>query len=236
MYQLEPIATIESPYRQRFGIPRQPGLVNAQGSIVLLPGYDDPDALDGLEDFSHLWVTFLFHANADQGWKPKVKPPRLGGRKQVGVYASRSPFRPNFLGLSVLKIEAIEKDVKPVRIRVSGLDLLDSTPVVDIKPYVEYTDAITGTRTGFAPEPPEITQQVVFSDKARQALSIRPSADQDMAFIHQLLELDPRPAYKKNKPGGCIHTMRLADYEVKWVVDGELTTVIDIVSVKDFTE
>lgn len=98
---IEPIAIASSPFKERFGIPRQPGLVNARGSLIMRPGYDDPIMLDGLESFSHIWVTFQFHASIDQGWKKKVRPPRLGGKKQVGVLASRSPHRPNFLGLSL---------------------------------------------------------------------------------------------------------------------------------------
>jgi tRNA-Thr(GGU) m(6)t(6)A37 methyltransferase TsaA len=115
----------------------------------MLPGFDDPVMLDGLQEFSHVWITFAFHANLQQGWKKKVKPPRLGGRKQVGVFASRSPHRPNFLGLSVLKLEAIHTS-KPVSLSVSGIDLLDDTPVFDIKPYVAYSDSIGSARSGFA--------------------------------------------------------------------------------------
>lgn len=228
MYKLEVIATIESPFRQRFGIPRQPGLVDALGSICLKPGFDDPSMLDGLEGFSHLWVTFLFHANADQGWKAKVKPPRLGGRQQVGVYASRSPFRPNSLGLSALKIERIEKNKRPVRIHVSGLDLLDGTPVVDIKPYIEYTDSITGTLGGFAPEAPEKVQQVVFSDKSRVLLEQLDDSYINEELIRGVLELDPRPAYKKNKASERIYGMQLGEYEIKWQVEDILTTVVEI--------
>ncbi len=228
MYTLEKIAEVESPFTDRFGIPRQPGLVDAHGSLRLESGFDDPAMCDGLDGFSHLWVTFIFHANADQGWKPKVKPPRLGGKKQIGVYASRSPFRPNFLGLSALKIEGVERENKVSRIHVSGLDLLNGTPVVDIKPYVGYTDALTETRDGFAPEPPAVIQQVIFSPVAEQVLQSRPNGAEARQLIEQILSFDPRPAYQQGKPSSRQHGMRLYDFEVKWEVEGEQTMVTAI--------
>lgn len=227
-YTLEKIATVESPFTDRFGIPRQPGLVNVRGSLRLEAGFDDPAMFDGLEGFSHLWVTFVFHANAHQGWKTRVKPPRLGGRKQIGVYASRSPFRPNFLGLSVLAIEGIERRHKISRIHVSGLDLLNGTPVVDIKPYVSYSDAISGSRDGFAPEAPKTLQTVVFSRDAEACLQARRHGAEARELITQLLAYDPRPAYQRGKTADRIHGMRLYDFEVRWQVDGNKTTVLTV--------
>lgn len=225
--QIEPIAIVRSPYKQRFGIPRQPGLVNARGSVVMLPGYDDPVMLDGLQDFSHIWITFAFHANQQQGWKKKVKPPRLGGRKQVGVFASRSPYRPNFLGLSVLKLEAVHTG-KPVSLSVSGIDLLNDTPVFDIKPYVAYSDSIRDARSGFAQAAPETVQNVNFGDQALALLASRPGGEEDRQLIHDVLAQDPRPAYKTTRVTERNFGMLLGDYEVKWKVEGQTTKVVEL--------
>jgi tRNA-Thr(GGU) m(6)t(6)A37 methyltransferase TsaA len=224
---IEPIAVVDSPYKQRFGIPRQPGLANARGSIVMRPGFDDPVMLDGLEKFSHIWVTFIFHANIEQGWKKKVKPPRLGGKKQVGVLASRSPHRPNFLGLSVLRLDAV-KTQKPVRLLVSGIDLLDKTPVVDIKPYIAYTDAIADASSGFAQEAPTAVQRVTFDDKVLAVLAQRPNGLEDKQLIIDILSQDPRPAYKTTRVSKRNFGMLLGDYEIKWQVDGNLTRVVEL--------
>jgi tRNA-Thr(GGU) m(6)t(6)A37 methyltransferase TsaA len=225
--QIEPIAIVDSPFKQRFGIPRQPGLVNAKGSIIMRPGYDDPVMLHGLDQFSHIWVTFLFHANIEQGWKKKVKPPRLGGKKQVGVFASRSPHRPNFLGLSVLKLDAVTTQ-KPVRLLVSGIDLLDKTPVVDIKPYIAYTDAIPNASSGFAQEAPKPVQQVVFANKVLALLAQQPNGQEDKQLIIDILGQDPRPAYKTTRLTERNFGMLLGNYEVQWQVDGNLTRVVEL--------
>lgn len=227
MYTIEPIAIVSSPYKERFGIPRQPGLVNAKGSIILQPGYDDPIMLDGLQDFTHIWVTFQFHANIEQGWKKKVRPPRLGGKKQVGVFASRSPHRPNFLGLSVVKLEDIQTS-KPVQLHVSGIDLLDGTPVYDIKPYVAYVDAIAGTNSGFANTVPAPLQKVIFSEEVLAILNNRPDHEEDRKLIHDVLAQDPRPAYKTTRVTERNFGMLLGDYEVKWRVEGNTTHVVEL--------
>ncbi len=224
---IKPIAIVRSPYKQRFGIPRQPGLVNAKGSVVMLPGFDDPVMLDGLQEFSHVWITFAFHANLQQGWKKKVKPPRLGGRKQVGVFASRSPHRPNFLGLSVLKLEAIHTS-KPVSLSVSGIDLLDDTPVFDIKPYVAYSDSIGSARSGFAQAAPETVQNVTFSDEVLTLLSTRLNGEEDRQLIHDVLAQDPRPAYKTTRVTERNFGMLLGDYEIKWKIEGQTTEVVEL--------
>jgi tRNA-Thr(GGU) m(6)t(6)A37 methyltransferase TsaA len=227
MHPIEPIAIVNSPYKERFGIPRQPGLVNAKGSIIMQPGYDDPIMLDGLQDFSHIWVTFQFHANIDQGWKKKVRPPRLGGKKQVGVFASRSPHRPNFLGLSVLKLDSIQTS-RPIQLKVSGIDLLDGTPVLDIKPYIAYVDAVPEANSSFASETPKPKQEVIFSKEVLAILASRPNADEDTQFIHDVLAQDPRPAYKTNRLTERNFGMLLGDYEVKWRVQDNITHVVEL--------
>ncbi|HEY5733222.1 MAG TPA: tRNA (N6-threonylcarbamoyladenosine(37)-N6)-methyltransferase TrmO, partial [Gammaproteobacteria bacterium] len=180
-----------------------------------------------LQEFSHVWITFAFHANLQQGWKKKVKPPRLGGRKQVGVFASRSPHRPNFLGLSVLKLEAIHTS-KPVSLSVSGIDLLDDTPVFDIKPYVAYSDSIGSARSGFAQAAPETVQNVTFSDEVLTLLSTRLNGEEDRQLIHDVLAQDPRPAYKTTRVTERNFGMLLGDYEIKWKIEGQTTQVVEL--------
>jgi len=227
MHSLETIAISRSPYKERFGIPRQAGLVDARGSIIMQKGFDDPAMLAGLQEFSHIWVTFLFHANIEQGWKKKVRPPRLGSKQKVGVFASRSPFRPNFLGQSVLKLEEVHTD-KPVHLTVSGLDLLDGTPIVDIKPYVAYSDAVPDAQSGFASQAPDHTQEVIFSEETKAILKTRPNAREDEQLIRQVLALDPRPAYKHKQKQQRRYGMLLGDYEVKWEVEGSTTLVVEL--------
>ena len=139
-YSITPIATVHSPYKQKFGIARQPGLVPAAEVCIELNSKFTADSVRGLEAFEYVWISFIFHSVIGEGWLPLVRPPRLGGRQKMGVFATRSPHRPNHLGLSLLKLEYIEIG-KPVRIYCSGADLLDGTPVVDIKPYIPFVEA-----------------------------------------------------------------------------------------------
>src|SRR5690554_2357523 len=149
MHSIISIGYIESPYRQKFAIPRQPGLVkSARGAIRLENEFAHPDCTRGLEEFSHLWVQFIFHETQAQGWKPLVRPPRLGGNEKRGVFATRSTFRPNAIGLSVVELVEVQLSPKP-KLIVRGLDLLDGTPIIDIKPYLPYADAIPNARGGF---------------------------------------------------------------------------------------
>ena len=225
--QIEPIAIVRSPYKQRFGIPRQPGLVDARGTIEMLPKYNDPAMLDGLGDFSHIWVSFLFHGNIDQGWKKKVKPPRLGGKKQVGVFASRSPHRPNFIGLSALRLLKV-KTTQPPQLLVSGIDLLDATPVIDIKPYVAYSDSIEDATCGYAQAVPPLSQQVIFTDAAQAVMASRPDKDYELKLIHDVLAQDPRPPYKSSRTTERNFGMRLGDFEIQWQVENNTTFVVAI--------
>ena len=195
---IKPVALIHTPFKEKFGIPRQPGVApSARGVVELLPPYDQPQMLRGLEAFSHVWLIWCFHAVPRGQWQPLVRPPRLGGNRRVGVFASRAPFRPNPLGLSAVKLEAIEGS----RLLVSGVDLMDGTPLLDIKPYVPYSDCIPQATQGFARGAPEARLQVSFSPTAESQLLQHEHAEELRRLIVELLQIDPRPAYKQRQDG-----------------------------------
>lgn len=215
---LKPIGCIQSCYREKFGIPRQPNLVTeARASLWLEPPFT-LDAVRGLEAFSHVWLIFLFHTTEAQGWHMTVRPPRLGGNKRVGVFATRSTFRPNALGLSVVKLEQIQLVGAQVVLGLSGMELLDGTPVLDIKPYIPYADAIPAALAGFAQQaPPEYP--VVFSEQARMDCtqkSAQWNCDINL-LIRQILAQDPRPAYRAHDGLDTRrYAMKLYDFDVHW--------------------
>ena len=224
---LDPIAVVHSPFTDKFGVPRQPGLVpEARATVELLPPFDREEALRGIEEFSHLWLLFLFDRTAEQGWKPMVRPPRLGGNKRVGVFASRSNFRPNPLGLSVVELIGVKREGKKLLLEVRGGDLLDDTPVVDIKPYIPYADAIPEARGGFAPEPPKEALEVAFTEEAAaRCAELEASRYPELrALIERLLRLDPRPAYREDEAPRD-YGMRLHDFDVKWRMEGARVVV-----------
>ncbi len=201
-FSLTPIATVHSCYRQKFGIPRQPGLVSAaRGALELLPPYNRIEALRGLEQFSHLWVQFIFHQCLREEWKATVRPPRLGGNSKVGVFATRSTHRPNSLGLSVVKLEGIREEKGRLFLDISGLDLLDGTPVLDIKPYLPYADSLPEASGGFADAAPG-SWPVRFSEQAlQQCLQYEQQTGRPLRLlIEQVLAQDPRPAYHASQP------------------------------------
>lgn len=222
MFTFEPIAYVRSPYREKFAIPRQPGLVpSARGRVVLTGTANCEAAVDGLQTYSHLWLQFVFHATAGRGWKPKVRPPRLGGNSKVGVFSTRSTFRPNPIGLSVVKLDHLCFEDGHWQLCISGFDLLDGTPVLDIKPYLAYSDAIQATNDGFAQDLPP-TMPVEFSDLAQQQLAADPELAQ---LIREVLAQDPRPAYKRNKPDSKIYAVHLQNSNVQWQVIGQRAVV-----------
>jgi tRNA-Thr(GGU) m(6)t(6)A37 methyltransferase TsaA len=157
-FEFTAVGVIESPYKQKFAIPRQPGLIaEARGHLVLSPPFADDAIVRGIDSFSHLWLVFVFHETADKGWSPLVRPPRLGGNEKKGVFATRATFRPNPIGLSVVKLDGVERRGEQLVLKLSGIDLLDGTPVLDIKPYLPYADALPNAASGFAdaaPRPP----------------------------------------------------------------------------------
>lgn len=229
---LTPVATLRSPYRQKFAIPRQPALVReAIGEIMFLPEYADPNCLRGLEGFSHLWLLFLFHETAAQGWTPTVAPPRLGGSTKVGVFASRSTFRPNPIGLSVVEFLDVHQQGKELVLRVRGIDLLDGTPILDIKPYLPWVDAVPQARGGYAGTAPPATLQVQFAPQARQELAHHTQRHPDLeAFIRAVLGQDPRPAVHVRQGTERDYAMFLYDLNIRWQVQDNTCTVLAIES------
>jgi tRNA-Thr(GGU) m(6)t(6)A37 methyltransferase TsaA len=225
-FSLQVIGRVHGPFQEKFGIPRQPGLADVPAVIEMLAPYDVPEMFEGLEEFSHLWLSFVFHACLEQGWRKKVRPPRLGGNVHKGVFATRSPFRPNHLGLSVVKLDRLETVNGRVKLHVRGGDLLDRTPIVDIKPYISYTDSIAQASSGFAAEAPAARLQVVFSPEADRALSALPDAKLMTSQLATIISLDPRPAYQRNSRPERIWGMRFAGLDVRWQVRGDQALVI----------
>lgn len=219
-FEFNSIGYVESCFREKFGIPRQPGLVPAaRASIIIQAPYHQREAFDGLQEFSHLWVSFVFHHNLAQGWQPGVRPPRLGGNEKTGVFATRSPFRPNAIGLSVVELRDIKFHKDQTSLHIGSADLVDGTPVLDIKPYVPYTDSIPDARAGFAQEIPQATKKVFFSLAAEQSCEdLQRQLDTPVReLIEQVLQLDPRPAYKGDEDPK-LYGLRLYHFDVKWRV------------------
>jgi tRNA-Thr(GGU) m(6)t(6)A37 methyltransferase TsaA len=216
------IARIKSDFREKFGIPRQSGIVqNLRSTIRFEPEFRNADALRGLEGFSHLWIMWIFSENIRSTWSPTVRPPRLGGNKRLGVFATRSSFRPNPIALSCVKIEQINLDgAEGPEIIVSGADLMDGTPIVDIKPYLPYTDAHPEAMGGFADAVRQIKLHVKETDVLRKV-----SKDKRSALI-EVLEQDPRPAYQ-NDPERT-YGFTFANYEIKFKVQDDELEVVSV--------
>ncbi|UUM29943.1 tRNA (N6-threonylcarbamoyladenosine(37)-N6)-methyltransferase TrmO [Vibrio japonicus] len=230
MYSIEPIGYIESPYKEKFAVPRQPRLVPAANSRVRLSGAaNSPEALRGIEQFSHVWLLFLFDQNLEAGWKPTVRPPRLGGNERIGVFASRSTFRPNGIGMSAVEVKGVSKKGDQLYLELGSVDLVDGTPIVDIKPYIPYSDAINNAAGGYAEAEPE-TLLVEFSPDALAVLQSSKDKDMKQKVIEQVLAQDPRPAYKKNKPDTKEYAVNLFNLNVKFVANTNLITVTAIES------
>ena len=220
-FAIQPIAHIKTDFPAKFGIPRQSMLVNSlYGEIIFEAQYRNPDALRGLEDFSHLWLIWQFSQAVTDEWSPTVRPPRLGGNKRMGVFATRAPFRPNSLALSVVKIEKIDLHTSqgPV-ITVSGIDMLDNTPIFDIKPYLPHIDSIPDAAGGFALPSAYQKLEVIFTDAA---MAILPS---DMlSTLHAVLEQDPRPHYQDD--ANRIYGFSFNKFEIQFQVKENKLIVI----------
>ncbi|MGE0080608.1 MAG: tRNA (N6-threonylcarbamoyladenosine(37)-N6)-methyltransferase TrmO [Thiohalomonadaceae bacterium] len=227
-YTFRPIGVVHSPFKEKFGIPRQPGLVpEVRATLKLLPPFDREEALRGLEGFSHLWLVFVFHAVPEGPWKPTVRPPRLGGNERVGVFATRSMFRPNPIGLSVVELEGFGREDGRLVLHLRGADLLDGTPVLDIKPYLPYVDAIPDARGAYAPSAPATLAEIAFTPEAAAACAaLEPRHPGLTRLITAVLAQDPRPGYRTEEQGE--YGMRLMDVNVRWRAEGEQVTVIGI--------
>jgi len=232
----QPVGIVHSCYKEKFGIPRQPGLVpDAPARIELLEPCRSPMVVRGLARFSHIWVVFVFHKCLEAGWKPTVRPPRCGGNRRAGVFATRSPFRPNPVGLSCVELTAIHQQGARVELAVRGGDLLDQTPVLDIKPYLPWADALPQADGGFAADAPARLAEVRFSPRAEKACEKREVADIPglRKIITQMVSLDPRPAYAASGPDGKHYRFRVFDLDVEWTVCGDTVRVLDIRTIID---
>ena len=228
-YQFEPIGVIRSPYREKFAVPRQPNLVKAaQGELHLIAPYNDPISVKGLEQFSHIWILFHFHQVDPTKKRLMVRPPRLGGNKSLGVFATRSPFRPNNIGLSVVKLLDIIVEQNQVILKLEGLDLVDGTPVIDIKPYLPYCDSHPEANAGYAQIIPEQQLEVLFSVQAKLFLESQQNYPQLTILIEQVISQDPRPAYKRKNCHEQTYAISLYHFNIKWKVTGKLAIVEDI--------
>lgn len=222
------IARIRSDFPDKFGIPRQSGLLkNLHSTIVFEPEFRNADALRGLEGFSHLWLLWIFSENVRDTWKPTVRPPRLGGNTRLGVFATRSSFRPNPLAMSCVKIEKINLTGENApSITVSGADLMDGTPIVDIKPYLPYADSVPEATGGFAEAVRFNKLEVSFADGVFAPGSAAAFPEQKKAALVELLSEDPRPAYQRS--ADRIYGIRFAGFEIKFQVQGDHLTVVAI--------
>ena len=221
--QINVIAKMRSDFPTKFGIPRQPHLVEElRSTIVFEPEYRSIDALRGLDGFSHLWIIWQFSEAVRSGWSPTVRPPRLGGNTRMGVFATRSPFRPNNLGLSCVRLLGVEvtPDQGPV-IHVSGADLMDGTPIFDIKPYIPYADAHPDATGGFTDTAGEFLLQVDFPEPL---LTLLPESKRAAAI--GVLRHDPRPSYQR-KPGR-VYGLAFAGFDIRFTVEGDQLTVCEV--------
>lgn len=219
--ELQPIAHFRSPFTSKFGIPKQSGLVEElRGEIVFEPAFRNADYLRGIEEFDYLWLIWEFSANPHKAVSPVVRPPVLGGNERVGVFATRSPFRPNPLGLSSVKIESVEwESARGPIIHVLGADLMDGTPVFDIKPYIVYADSHADARSGFVDKRQWPKLQVVLPDELHELFS-----DEQLKALRHTLELDPRPHYQ-NDPQK-VYGMPFEGRDIHFRVSGGVLTVL----------
>ena len=222
---MKKIATVHTDFSTKFGVPRQSGLCEElQGKIIFEPTYRNNEAFKGLEGFSHIWVIWQFSEAVRDNWSPTVRPPRLGGNKRVGVFATRSPFRPNNIGLSCVKLEKISYDEKdsPV-LYISGIDMMNGTPVYDIKPYIPLTDCRPFATDGFTAYTKDYSLNVVFDE---ELLNILPVNKKDAAI--KMLSLDPRPSYIDDE--NRIFGVEFASFDIKFKVKEDTLTVCDVIA------
>ena len=215
--EMKVIARIRTPFPEKFGVPRQSGLVDVPAQIIFEPDYRNPDALRGIEGFSHLWLLWQFDRAARENWSPTVRPPRLGGNQRMGVFATRSPFRPNAIGLSCVKLERVEGTV----LHVSGADLVDGTPILDIKPYLPYCDSVPDAVGGWAEGLERGGLTVDFPDTLLYMVS-----EADRAGLIGVLQSDPRPRYQDDPER--VYGLTYGGVNVKFQVSGDTLTVVEV--------
>ncbi len=227
-FKFDKIAVVRNCFNDKFGIPRQSGLVeNVESVIELVAPYDHEDYVRELEGFSHIWLVFVFHQHIGKDVKATVRPPRLGGNKRIGVYASRSPFRPNPIGLSVVKLNRISTDKKKIRLYVSGADLMNGTPIIDIKPYINYADSIPEAESSYATDKPVKKLKVVFLEESQVFIeTVKNSYPSLQNIIYETLSLDPRPAYIDDDSKQ--YAISLFEFNVKWRVVNNVAEVVSI--------
>lgn len=223
---IEPIGIIHSCFKEKFGIPRQSGLIqSASATLELLPPYNIEEALRGIEEFSHIWIIFAFHKSVCKKFQPTVRPPRLGGNTRIGVFATRSPYRPNPIGLSVVELKRVARTT----IELAGGDFLDGTPVLDIKPYLPYADSIPDAHAAFATAAPDAMNSVTFSPDAKKVFQTLEKHQQQL--IRDMLSYNPRPAYQTNDPNRTFGT-RVFNLDVKWKQNNKIITIISLISTR----
>ena len=222
-YTIRPIAVMRSDFPTKFGIPRQSGLAKSlRSTIVFEPEYRNADALRGLEDFSHLWLIWQFSESVRDDWSPTVRPPRLGGNTRMGVFATRSPFRPNALGLSCVEIIGLEETAdKGKVIHVAGADLMDGTPIFDIKPYIPYSDSFPDALGGFTATAGDFLLKVDFPGRL---LGMLPPDKRDAAL--EVLSHDPRPSYQRSSDR--VYGLSFAGFDIRFVVEGDTLFVKEL--------
>lgn len=220
--EIKPIAYIKTNFKEKFGIPRQSGIIeNIKGEIIFEKEYRHPDALRGIDEYSHLWLIFDFSQNHREEFSPTVRPPRLGGNTRVGVFATRSPFRPNNLGLSCVKLEGIKKNKKFGNILiVSGVDMLDNTPIYDIKPYIPYCDCKLDARGSFSDEFKNYKIDVSYDENVFFGIE-----NNDKESIIKIISQNPKPAYKEDKKE---YKFLFSDYEIIFKIFDEKAEILDI--------
>lgn len=220
---MQPVARVSTCYPDKFGAPRQSGLVpDARARLVFEPPFRHPDAVRGLEGFSHLWLVWVFSENVDKGWSPTVRPPRLGGNVRMGVFATRSPFRPNPIGLSCVRLERVDlTDQRGPVLHVAGADLMDGTPIYDIKPYIPYADCHPEATEGFTGQ---VEMQALTVEIPPELLARFPVEKRD-ALVGVLAQ-DPRPRYQAD--ASRVYGLEFGGYEVKFTVSDQILTVTDI--------
>jgi tRNA-Thr(GGU) m(6)t(6)A37 methyltransferase TsaA len=234
----QPIGFLKSSFNEKFGVPRQSMMIQeAKAELQLLPKSRFSQSIEDLDRFSHVWVIFIFDRNFEKGWRSTIRPPRVGAPRKVGVFASRSPHRPNPIGISVVQLDRIERDPKKGAVlHLSGVDFLDGTPVIDIKPYLPYADSLPHASGGWASgEIPKY--KVSFSEKSLETMTQNSERYPRLqALVHQMLEWDPRPTSQRRampieapSSQGMVFGFRILDFDVKWEIQNGKIFVLELV-------